>query len=528
MIVKKPYAFLIKHFKLLHLIVATLMIYLSIRINLITNLFNKLANNVSVSLNGLSDKYINLFMYLVIIIIVFISFAIWYLMKNKEKPTKFYIFIIVYYSILFLFLLVFSSAISTIEEVSVTNQSLRVYKDISFLLPLFQYYFIIMAILRGIGFNIKQFNFSKDIKELEISEEDSEEIEVNLSNNVYKYSRFGRKRLRELKYYFFENKYWILIILGLAVIIGIIIFFVNYKFVNNNYTQGTTVMANSYNVFVNNVYVSKSDLYGEIIKKGKKYVIVNINIRNRYYESRELILKNFILEIGDDYYYPITNKNSSFNDLGLPYDYKYLDLENDYNYILIYEVDDDVSTSNMNLKIYNKINYETDKVDFININLKPININNIQEKKIISINEKVNFNKDRFGNTELSILNYKFINNYEYNYELCTANKCSSKLNVLLPDDILNNKLIMIDYELLLDKSSNLYTFVTNDKKFFNTFVILSYNLEGKEEKMKFNALTIHGENNIIFMEVPKELEDSDNINIIINTRDNKYIYKIK
>ena len=120
---------------------------------------------------------------------------------------------------MFGFLIVYNSAMTTLEEVSMTNQALRAYSDISLLLPLGQYYFIVIALLRGIGFNIKQFNFSKDIKDLEISEEDSEEIEVNLSSNVYKYKRFGRRRLRELRYYFFENKYWILLILGVFVLV---------------------------------------------------------------------------------------------------------------------------------------------------------------------------------------------------------------------------------------------------------------------------------------------------------------------
>ena len=164
MVFKKPYAFLIKYFKILHLILAGLMIYLSVRINLITNLFDRLADNISISLVGISSKYINVFMYLSILLIIGIAFIIWFLMKNKQKPTKYYLFIIGYYLVLLLFLIIYASALKSLEEVSMTNNALRAYKDISFLLPLGQYYFMVMAILRGIGFNIKQFNFSKDVK----------------------------------------------------------------------------------------------------------------------------------------------------------------------------------------------------------------------------------------------------------------------------------------------------------------------------------------------------------------------------
>ena len=524
MILKKPYAFLIKNFKILHLVLAGLMIYFSIRINLITNLFDKLANNISISVNGLETKYINGFMYLSLVLIIVFAFGIWFLMKNKNKPTKLYIGVMIYYVMMFIFLTIFASVISTIEEVSITNQSLRAYRDVSFLFPIGQYYFIIMSILRGIGFNMKQFNFSKDIKELEISEEDSEEIEINLSSKAYKYKRFGRKRLREFKYYFFENKYWILIILGIVLIVGVIYFFINYKFINNNFRQGAYVNANNYNFSVKNVYVTKYDVYGEIIKNDKKYIIVNINIRNNFYESRALVLKNFILEIGKDYFYPISNKNKDFKDLGLPYDNKYLDNKNEYNYILIYEIDDKMSINNLTLKVYDKIDYESNKAEFANIKLKPIKLDKIIKENKVHYNEKIIFDKFSFGNTELKILNYDLIHNYEYNYELCITDECSEKTNVIMPNDILNNKLLVINYELLYDKESNLYTFITNDQKFFNTFVVVSYNINEINKNIKFNGITNVNIKNKIFLEVPKEIEEAKNISIIINTRDNKYI----
>jgi len=528
MVLKKPYAFLIKHFKLLHLILAGLMIYLSIRINLITSLFDKLASNVSISLIDLSEKYINVFMYLSVFAIFAISFIIWFLMKNKEKPTKHYLFTMIYYCIMFIFLVIYGSAMSTVENVAMTNQALRAYSDISLLLPLGQYYFIVMSIIRGIGFNIKQFNFSKDIKELEISDEDSEEIEINLSSNAYKYGRFGRKRLRELKYYFFENKYWIMIILGSVLIIGIVYFFINYKFVNNNYSQGTRVNANSYNFVVNKTYVAETDLYGEQVRKDKKYVIVDFNIRNRYFESRMIEVKNFILVVGNDYYYPITSKNSSFEDLGLPYDNKFLDLESDYNYILIYEIDKKESTGNMKLKVYSNMNYETGKSEFVNINLKPIKLNSKQTTQTKKLNDNIIVDKNNFGSTELNFIDYTLINNFEYNYELCIKNECSEKTGVIIPNDIINKKLLVLNYNLLIDKESNLYKFIKTDDKFFNIFLTLSYNLNGDVKNIKFNGLTNTNIKNKVFMEVSKEIENATEINIIVNTRDNKYIYKLK
>lgn len=528
MVFKKPYAFLIKNFKVFHLILSALMIYLSIKINLITDLFNRLADNISMSMDGLANKYISGILFFVLFLIIAIAFVIWFLMKNKQKPTKYYIFIMGYYILLIIFLIIYRSALISLEEVSMTNNALRAYSDISFLLPLGQYYFIVVAILRGIGFNIKQFNFSKDIKDLEISEEDSEEIEVNLSNNTYKYQRKGRKYLRELKYYFFENKYWILLIFGIVLVGLIIYFFVNHKFVNNNYSQRNIVNVGVYNVLVNKVFVTNKDLYGEIINKDKKYVIVDMKVKNNFYESIELDIKKFLLCIGGEYYYPITNKNSSFEDLGLPYDGKYLDTESEYNYILIYELNKKEKTNNMSLKAYKSLDYEKNKAIFANIKLNEIYLNKDLVQKNIKLNEDIIIDEELFLNSKVNIKDYSLINNYEYNYEMCYNDKCSEKTGVIVPDDVLNKKLIRIEYGLNVDNESSLFNFIKNDKKFFNTFAQLSYTYNGKNKVLKFNGLDNINIKNQIFMEVSKEIDLASSIELIINTRLNKYIYKLK
>ena len=528
MVFKKPYAFLIKHFKLLHLILAGIMIYLSVRINLISGLFNSLASNLSVSLVSLADKYISVLMYFGVILILIVGFVIWFLMNNKKKPNKFYISLLLYYILLLVFIIIYNNTMITLESSSMTNQALRVYRDISFLFPLGQYYFIVISILRGIGFNIKQFNFSKDIKDLEISEEDSEEIEVNLSSNLYKYERAGRKRLRELKYYFFENKFWILIILGIILVGGLIFLFVNYKFVNNNYSEGSFVNAGNYRFEVNKTMIVDKNLYGEIVKKDKKYVIVDISVKNNYYENIRFDTSKFRLYINDKYYTSTTTFDSDFKDLGLSYNNKYLDLENIYNYILIYEIDEIISNKTMKLRVYDRVDYETSKVNYININLKPVKLNYKILKQNVEIDKNIVIDEENFGTTNITIKDYSIINNYEYNYQVCIQENCSKKTGVISANNILKNKLIAVKYNLFVDKESNLYNFVKNDIEFYNTFATITYTLNGDTKNIKFNSITNSNISNIIFMEVPKDIDNADSIELAINTRKTKYIYKLK
>ena len=94
MILRRPYAFLIKHFRLIHLILFILLAFITYNANNVLDFFKEY-----ISANGnievLSSNYINLFIYIVPVIIVGLSIMIYYLMKYKDKPKLFYIILIV-------------------------------------------------------------------------------------------------------------------------------------------------------------------------------------------------------------------------------------------------------------------------------------------------------------------------------------------------------------------------------------------------------------------------------------------------
>ena len=106
MIVRKPYAFLIKYFKVIHLIIAALMCYLLYKsYNIVTFFMESVANNYNAIMSGqVAGLYINYFMYGAIVLILFSLIAIYYLLSHKNKPRKFYMASILYYIILFVVL----------------------------------------------------------------------------------------------------------------------------------------------------------------------------------------------------------------------------------------------------------------------------------------------------------------------------------------------------------------------------------------------------------------------------------------
>lgn len=60
---------------------------------------------------------------------------------------------------------------------------------------------------------------------MQIDKSDYEEVEVTLGNNNYKFARFFRKAIRLLKYFVLENKFIVIVIASIALLITSLIIF---------------------------------------------------------------------------------------------------------------------------------------------------------------------------------------------------------------------------------------------------------------------------------------------------------------
>ena len=73
-------------------------------------------------------------------------------------------------------------------------------------------------IIRVLGFDIKKFNFTKDIQELNIEDIDSEEVEVNVNIDTKNIIRDINRRKRELGYWIKENLLFSIILISVILI----------------------------------------------------------------------------------------------------------------------------------------------------------------------------------------------------------------------------------------------------------------------------------------------------------------------
>ena len=83
---------------------------------------------------------------------------------------------------------------------------IKIGRDLSLINIIIEGVLFILFLVRGLGINIKKFDFSSDLLKLDISEDDKEEIEVsiNIDSDVRKRNR--KSNIRNLKYIYLESK----------------------------------------------------------------------------------------------------------------------------------------------------------------------------------------------------------------------------------------------------------------------------------------------------------------------------------
>ena len=90
MILRKPYAFLIKYFKIIHIILFLIFTYLVFEIRNIYMFFvNYVKNNNFTYFEGIANEYMNPLVFFLIILIIAFAISVYELMKKKEKPILF-------------------------------------------------------------------------------------------------------------------------------------------------------------------------------------------------------------------------------------------------------------------------------------------------------------------------------------------------------------------------------------------------------------------------------------------------------
>lgn len=345
MILRRPYGFLIKHFRLLHLILFFMFAYITSRANNILNFFKDYIK-VNGNMEVIPENYFNISIFIFMFLIVIFLVGIYYLMRYKKKPRLLYIVgvvIVIISSILFIYL---NGNIKKLETSIMSAREIRLLRDISRINFWGLFIMCLPIFVRGLGFDIKKFNFTSDLKELNLTSEDSAEVEVNVDISGNTFQRIANKSKRELKYYYLENKLFINIILGIILVILFVIIS-NRIITNRVLSEGSLLSTNNFNMKVEDSYISEKK---KNISDEYNYLILKVSIKGKV-DKYSLNLDQFVLYGKNNEYIPTLKYYNYFSNIGSGY-LKGTQLNTDdyMDYIIIYNIKDEDKDSELILK----------------------------------------------------------------------------------------------------------------------------------------------------------------------------------
>lgn len=534
MILKKPYAFLIKHFKLIHIILAIPLIYIVSKTRLVVAFFNQYVSNSYSFQTGsdISGLYVSGLMLFSIVVIILAALTIYFLLKYKEKPVKMYVFLITYYILLFIVLFWLSGIISSMSSDVLSAKAARSYRDIATLIYYPQYIFVIFVVLRAVGFNIKQFNFRSDLKELEITSSDNEEVEVGFEIDGYKTKRFFRRFKREFGYYLVENKFMITVVVIIFMFSAIIVYYNTRKSYDVTYSQTDNFVHQGFSLNVKDSIISNLSYNGSKINDDYYYLAIKINVTNNMIKKARLDYYSFVLKVGNKELKPILDKSTYFLDYASPYYNEFIKPNVAKDYVLVYQLDKNDIKKSFKLKVLSSFTMKKDKIvtKYALVNLSPIVIDELTNIKSTPLNTKINFTNTNVGNTILTIKDYFIGNSYIYNVGKCNANEACTKdivnINYNLAKD--EASLVVLGYDLDLDEDTSYAKHIKGTKSFFKDFLFVS--AYHGDEYNEYSVIDITPKNldNKIVLQVNGNVTNADKVDLLVTIRNKRYIVNLK
>ena len=503
MVLKNPYGYLIKNFKLIHFILLGIYIYLAVHVNSILQYYNQLIAGSASKLDAMS--YVNNYYIYFIIISSIICVIVYALMKYKDKPRLLYVLLIGLYVVVWVMIRISYQGLNTIYLSVLETKTLRLYRDLLQIIVVAQYISIAFVLVRALGFDIKKFNFVKDLNELNLSEADLEEIEVTLGGTESIQWRFNR-RLREFKYYYLENKAFIIIILVIVVCVALSGIVVDKQVVNKVYSEGEEFSTDDYRFNVLNSYITSLDWEGKsFANSDTTFVIVRLNIGvNR--SAMKFNTSNLLLKVGNSSYTSNSRYASRFEDLGFAY--RDSVIRNQGIYLFIYNI----LTKDINKKMI--LEYAGSK----KIRLNPINLDEEKKRSEYKITENIDLSGSSFQGGHFGVVSYEIKDQFAYSYQYEVWGQTNTA-NLTISGNGGGILHLVID--------SNLPSKFDN-YSFLSSFGNLKYKIGDNVVVSSFKDKTPASYSDGLYLAVDGDVLKADSIWFEIAIRDQKYVYILK
>lgn len=517
MILRKPYAFLIKHFKAINLFLLLAVAFCLYRVlSLYSFVKDYLQLGIyNITLNPISN-FINGYLYLAFILIIIIAATLIFLLKKKDKPYVTYIYVTSLVLVTTILILYVNNYFAYAALKEFNRQMALLIRDLLLIDSLFYYPLIFILIIRSLGIDLKKFGFYEDKAFINADEGDREEVEVDVAFNKERYIRIIKNKIRYAKYFFLEHKGVIILVLLFVLMLGGYNFYRYFYVENRVYTLNETFSSNYYKIKINNSYLTDKDYTGNVISSDNRFfVVVDIDVTNLA-NDRSFDASHLFLYVDDDYYLPTSRYNKSFADMGNTYvKDNNISYGKTQNFILIYEVDKPKDGANFLLK-YQDL-YSEDK-KMIRVKIKILDISTFKEKGNVSLNEELTIPLNLETEYKLNISNYEVTKNKNYTYESCYMYDCP----------IYEKTLTASNGKILLFLKGNIGTSNQEFLSFIKKYGKVKYVVDGKEYLENVSLKITNFRGNYAYLELDEKINNATSIELVFTVRTYQYIYRLK
>lgn len=502
MIVRKPYAFFIKHFRLFHILFLILSFVIIVNNIGLFEFFDDYINATPTIVSSYitESAHVNILWPVLLLIGLLIVMGV---LIYKKKSIKLYIAEIVTYSLILVLFIYSNNLMVQMTKYIVDIRKIKAIHDILFALCLVQPIMMALLFTRATGFDIKRFDFASDYAKLQTEETDREEVELNLELDYNILKTKLNKIFRYTKYFYLENK---ILCFMIVISIGGLILGTTYAYVKTNQyvnVKNNNVNATKYNLTFGDAYLENKDINNNLIN-GSNFIILKANIKVKGMKKNTFNTSNLLLFINQSSYTPLKQYNQYFTDFGTGYEDQMIEESGDYYFV--YQIPSNVYLDDIKL-VYTDIskNYEK-KLDYVDLR-------NEHFMGSYTINENALVKTSFMGDINLKIDEFSIKEKFKVPY-IFKAYKTYYTSNYYVSPSISGN----------YDKS--VIRIISNDCSFIEKYGSIYYDEQKSSVPMK--KIDPLKNSDYCYFETDKNALDATSIYLKLSVRGNVYKYYLK
>ena len=512
MIIRKPYAFLIKNFKKIHIFLFVLSLFVAYKLVNVNGFVAEFMRFGTYDLyQNPVQNHISVWLLFAVFLLIIGSVSLVLLLRYKQKPWKLYLIpVIEYFSLFFVLNIIRGFFKNYTDDVATTD--LRMARDLLIMFLVIQLPSIAIFLVRGLGLDINKFHFNVDKEYLELNEEDREEIEIGINIDKNSFLRAYRRFLRNVRYFYLEHTKGCKLIFAIAIVfLGFNVYRIIFV-TNKSYSEGDYYSANGYTMRINQAYFTDKDYKGNIISKNSNFIVVDINIQNNS-SPRKINLENFHLKNGTkDYVTTRKIYEKEFSDMGETYDsVKEVRRGEKLHFIIVYKVNNSLKKGKFVLY------YQESGGILRKIKLKLKDVREIENPVVLQFGDYMDI--DIQSNPDsISFDKYQVLTETDYLVRNCISTGC----------DVVNRKLTTDGSYKILQINFGSDTYVAkNVIDFLKSYGKIIYkDSSGLEEELK--VIDLVGRSyfgKVIYLKVPNYIKEEDLLRMEFTIRNKQYIY---